>query len=136
MSTNARTKGLFDSKIIGAASIDALRKLDPRKLAKNPVIFVTEVVSLVVTGFFIRDVIAQSGTALFSVQIAFWLWLTVLFADFAEAVAAGPRNARQALWRFQEPERRHPAGQCARPARRRRGSRRGRRHHPRRRRNH
>src|SRR3984957_16392968 len=94
MSTNARTQGLFDSKIIGAASIDALRKLDPRKLAKNPVIFVTEVVSLVVTGFFIRDVIAQSGTALFSGQIAFWLWFTVLFANFAEAVAEGRGKAQ------------------------------------------
>src|ERR1700721_1254640 len=94
MSTNARTQGLFDSKIIGAASIDALRKLDPRKLAKNPVIFVTEVVSLVVTGFFTRDVIAQSGTALFSGQIAFWLWFTVLFANFAEAVAEGRGKAQ------------------------------------------
>src|SRR6202040_3965352 len=94
MSTNARAQGLFDPKIIGAAAIDALRKLDPRKLAKNPVIFVTEVVSLVVTGFFVRDILAQNGSALFSGQIAFWLWFTVLFANFAEAVAEGRGKAQ------------------------------------------
>src|ERR1700735_2499380 len=94
MASKAKPQGLFNSKIIAGASIDALRKLDPRALAKNPVIFVTEVVSLVVTGFFIRDVIAQSGTALFSGQIAFWLWFTVLFANFAEAVAEGRGKAQ------------------------------------------
>jgi potassium-transporting ATPase ATP-binding subunit len=94
MSTNARAQGLFDPQIIGTAAIDALRKLDPRKLAKNPVIFVTEAVSLVVTGFFVRDIITQDGTALFSGQIAFWLWFTVLFANFAEAVAEGRGKAQ------------------------------------------
>jgi potassium-transporting ATPase ATP-binding subunit len=94
MSTNVRAQGLFDPKIIGAASIDALRKLDPRKLAKNPVIFVTEVVSLVVTVFFVRDIVAQNGSALFSGQIAAWLWFTVLFANFAEAVAEGRGKAQ------------------------------------------
>ena len=49
MSSKAKSQGLFDGKIIAAAAIDALRKLDPRALAKNPVIFVTEVVSLMVT---------------------------------------------------------------------------------------
>jgi K+-transporting ATPase ATPase B chain len=94
MSTNTRAQGLFDPTIIGAAAVDALRKLDPRKLAKNPVIFVTEVVSLVVTGFFVRDILAQNGSALFSGQIAFWLWFTVLFANFAEAVAEGRGKAQ------------------------------------------
>src|SRR5450432_644757 len=94
MSTNAKAQGLFDPKIIGAAATDALRKLDPRKLAKNPVIFVTEVVSLVVTVFFVRDILAQNGSALFSWQIAAWLWFTVLFANFAEAVAEGRGKAQ------------------------------------------
>jgi potassium-transporting ATPase ATP-binding subunit len=94
MATNANAQGLFDPKIIGAAAVDALRKLDPRKLAKNPVIFVTEVVSLVVTVFFVRDIVAQNGSALFSGQIAFWLWFTVLFANFAEAVAEGRGKAQ------------------------------------------
>src|ERR1700728_961717 len=94
MATTARAKGLFDPKIIGAAAVDALRKLDPRALAKNPVIFVTEAVSVVVTGFFIRDLITHENSPLFSGQIAFWLWFTVLFANFAEAVAEGRGKAQ------------------------------------------
>src|SRR5579863_1035499 len=94
MSSKAKPQGLFDSKIIARASIDALRKLNPRALAKNPVIFVTEVVSLMVTVFFIRDLVTHNGTALFSGQIAAWLWFTVLFANFAEAVAEGRGKAQ------------------------------------------
>jgi K+-transporting ATPase ATPase B chain len=94
MSTNARAQGLFDSNIIRRAAVDALRKLDPRNLARNPVIFVTEVVSLLVTGFFIRDLITHTTSPLFSGQIAFWLWFTVLFANFAEAVAEGRGKAQ------------------------------------------
>src|SRR5271154_5408976 len=92
MSTNAQ--GLFDPKIVNRAALDALRKLDPRKLAKNPVIFVTEAVSLVVTGFFIRDLFSHVDSPWFSGQIAFWLWFTVLFANFAEAVAEGRGKAQ------------------------------------------
>jgi K+-transporting ATPase ATPase B chain len=94
MSTNAKAQGLFDPNIIRVAALDALRKLDPRKLAKNPVIFVTEVVSVVVTAFFIRDCITHDGSPLFSGQIAAWLWFTVLFANFAEAVAEGRGKAQ------------------------------------------
>ncbi len=94
MSSKVKAQGLFDSGIIARASIDALRKLDPRALAKNPVIFVTEVVSLMVTLFFIRDLVTHNGTALFSGQIAAWLWFTVLFANFAEAVAEGRGKAQ------------------------------------------
>src|SRR6202453_762013 len=94
MASKAKPQGLFDGKIVAAASIDALRKLNPRALAKNPVIFVTEVVSLVVTGFFIRDCVTGEFSPLFSGQIAFWLWFTVLFANFAEAVAEGRGKAQ------------------------------------------
>ena len=94
MATNAKPRGLFDPQIIGVAALDALRKLDPRALAKNPVIFVTEMVSVVVTGFFIRDIFAQGESPWFSGQIAFWLWFTVLFANFAEAVAEGRGKAQ------------------------------------------
>ena len=61
---------------------------------RNPVIFVTEIVAAVVTIFFIRDLLAQNGTAVFSGQIAAWLWFTVLFATFAEAVAEGRGRAQ------------------------------------------
>src|SRR5208337_2287014 len=94
MSSKAQPQTLFDGKIISAAAIDALRKLDPRALAKNPVIFVTEVVSAVVTVLFIRDLVTQDGVAAFSGQIAAWLWFTVLFANFAEAVAEGRGKAQ------------------------------------------
>jgi K+-transporting ATPase ATPase B chain len=94
MSSKVAAPGLFDPAIIKRASIDAVRKLDPRQLARNPVIFVTEVVSAVVTLLFLRDLVGQTGSALFTGQIAAWLWFTVLFANFAEAVAEGRGKAQ------------------------------------------
>ncbi|MGV1906875.1 potassium-transporting ATPase subunit KdpB [Agrobacterium cavarae] len=85
---------LFDPAIIGPAIKNAFIKLDPRQLMRNPVIFVTEIVAAVVTIFFIRDLLAHNGTAVFSGQIAAWLWFTVLFATFAEAVAEGRGRAQ------------------------------------------
>ena len=94
MSHTVVAPGLFDAAIIKRASIDAFRKLSPRQLARNPVIFVTEVVSAVVTILFVRDLVTHNGVALFSGQIAAWLWFTVLFANFAEAVAEGRGKAQ------------------------------------------
>ena len=94
MSQKAKAAGLFDAAIVGQAAIDAFVKLDPRALAKNPVIFVTEAVSAVVTVLFVRDLVTGNGAALFSGQIAAWLWFTVLFANFAEAVAEGRGKAQ------------------------------------------
>ena len=94
MSQKTQAAGLFDAAIIGRAAIDALAKLDPRALARNPVIFVTEAVSAVVTVLFVRDLVTANGAALFSGQIAAWLWFTVLFANFAEAVAEGRGKAQ------------------------------------------
>ncbi|CAJ0850136.1 H+-transporting ATPase [freshwater sediment metagenome] len=94
MSSKVAAPGLFDAGIINRAARDAVVKLDPRKLARNPVIFVTEVVSVVVTVLFIRDLRGGEGAAFFSGQIAAWLWFTVLFANFAEAVAEGRGKAQ------------------------------------------
>ncbi len=94
MSSKVATPGLFDASIVKRGCADALLKLDPRGLARNPVIFVTEIVSVVVTGFFIRDLLTGDGVASFSGQIAAWLWFTVLFANFAEAVAEGRGKAQ------------------------------------------
>ena len=85
---------LFDPAIIVPAVKNAFIKLNPRQLMRNPVIFVTEIVAAVVTIFFIRDLISGNGTAVFSGQIAAWLWFTVLFATFAEAVAEGRGRAQ------------------------------------------
>jgi K+-transporting ATPase ATPase B chain len=84
---------MFDAGILGRAVGDALRKLDPRTLWRNPVIFVTEIVAALCTLFFVRD-LATGGGAGFTGQIAAWLWFTVLFANYAEAVAEGRGKAQ------------------------------------------
>src|SRR5579885_2347009 len=90
---------LLDSKLIVPAMGAAFRKLDPRTLVRNPVMFCVEIVSVLTTFFFLRDLIAGAGTIvgttpLFSGQITLWLWFTVLFANCAEAVAAGRGKAQ------------------------------------------
>ena len=82
-----------DPALVRRAVLDAFRKLDPRALVSNPVIFVTAVVSGLVTVLFTRDVVF-GHPALFSGQIAAWLWFTVLFANFAEAIAEGRGRAQ------------------------------------------
>ena len=86
------------SAMLRAASLEAFRKLDPRHLVRNPVIFVTEVASILVTLLTIRDA-AIGQPWLFQAGVAAWLWLTVLFATFAEAVAEGRGKARAASLR-------------------------------------
>jgi len=85
---------LLDPAILAPAVGQAFAKLDPRKLVRNPVIFVTEVVAALVTVLFLRDLTGAGGDPAFSGQIAAWLWFTVLFATFAEAVAEGRGKAQ------------------------------------------
>ncbi|HEY6334557.1 MAG TPA: potassium-transporting ATPase subunit KdpB [Alphaproteobacteria bacterium] len=80
--------------IIVTAIGDAFRKLDPRTLVKNPVMFAVEVVATLTTVLLVRDLIVGGGHIAFSVQIIFWLWFTVAFANFAEAVAEGRGKAQ------------------------------------------
>ncbi|MET0529184.1 MAG: potassium-transporting ATPase subunit B, partial [Microvirga sp.] len=82
------TVSMFDGSILRQAVIDSLKKLNPGELIRNPVIFVTEVVALLVTVLFVRDLVT-GASAFFAGQIAAWLWFTVIFANFAEAVAEG-----------------------------------------------
>jgi potassium-transporting ATPase ATP-binding subunit len=94
-----RPMALFDRSLIVPAIWDSFRKLDPRTLVKNPVMFCVEIVSVLTTVFFIRDLFVGGGkvvgsSALFSGQITIWLWFTVLFANFAEAVAEGRGKAQ------------------------------------------
>jgi len=84
---------LADPAILSRAALDALRKLNPARVARNPVIFVTEVVSLLVTLLTLRAVLSGQAWG-FQAAIAGWLWLTVLFATFAEAVAEGRGRAQ------------------------------------------
>ena len=84
---------LFDRALLGRAALDAVIKLDPRGLIRNPVIFATEVIALLVTVVGIRAAVAGEPAA-FSITIAAWLWITVLFATFAEAVAEGRGRVR------------------------------------------
>lgn len=94
MSKSHTAPGLLDPGILFPAMRDAVRKLDPRLLVRNPVIFVTEAVAAVVTVLFLRDLAGGGAGAGFSGQIAAWLWFTVLFATFAEAVAEGRGRAQ------------------------------------------
>jgi K+-transporting ATPase ATPase B chain len=89
----AAASAIASPDLLGRAALDAFRKLDPRQLAKNPVIFVTEIVAALVTVLFVRDVLAGNPLA-FTGQIMAWLWFTVLFANFAEAVAEGRGRAQ------------------------------------------
>ncbi len=88
-------KGIWDSGIMRGAIVDSFRKLHPRLMAKNPVMFVVEVGSVLCTVSFASDLMAgNSKEALFSGQITLWLWFTVLFANFAEAIAEGRGKAQ------------------------------------------
>jgi potassium-transporting ATPase ATP-binding subunit len=85
-----KSKSLWDAKIIRRALVDAVVKLDPRTMMKNPVMFVVEVGSVVTTLLLFRE--KQSFA--FNLQITLWLWFTVLFANFAEAMAEGRGKAQ------------------------------------------
>jgi K+-transporting ATPase ATPase B chain len=95
---------LGDPKILGPAILDALRKLDPRVMMRNPVMFTVEVVASLTTVLFIRDLVTGAGGLGFSFQINLWLWFTVLFANFAEAVAEGRGKAQAATLRRSKTE--------------------------------
>src|SRR6478736_736719 len=90
---------LTDPKIVWPAIGSAFAKLDPRVMMKNPVMFVVEVVAALTTVIFIREWISGSGHLGFTFQIIVWLWFTVLFANFAEAVAEGRGKAQAASLR-------------------------------------
>ena len=92
--SQSKSASLMDSRILIPAIGSAFVKLDPRTLARNPVMFVVAVVSTLTTVLFLRD-LATGGEGLgFSLQLNIWLWFTVLFANFAEAVAEGRGKAQ------------------------------------------
>src|SRR6516225_10152748 len=95
---------LFDPKIVVPAIGSAFVKLNPRTLMKNPVMFVLEVVTALTTVILIRDLITGGQSIAFEFQIVLWLWFTVLFANFAEAVAEGRGKAQAETLRRQRTE--------------------------------
>src|SRR5579872_3959059 len=88
-----KARSLFDQKILLTATLESFRKLDPRWQFRNPVMFVCEVGALVTLLFFFRD-LRTHGPAGFDSAISIWLWFTVVFANFAEAVAEGRGKAQ------------------------------------------
>ena len=95
---------LLDAKIIVPAIGSAFVKLDPRALIKNPVMFVLEIVTILTTVILIRDLVTGGANIGFTFQIILWLWFTLLFANFAEAVAEGRGKAQADALRRQRTE--------------------------------
>jgi K+-transporting ATPase ATPase B chain len=91
---NKNRRSLFDPQIMRRAAVDALVKLKPQTMMKNPVMFIVEVGSLLTTILLISDSIRGIGHFSFDLQITLWLWFTVLFANFAEAMAEGRGKAQ------------------------------------------
>ena len=89
-----KSKALFDPAIVGPAIIDSLKKLDPRHQFKNPVMFVVLVVSVLTTGLWIQAILGHGeAPASFILAITLWLWFTLVFANFSEAMAEGRGKA-------------------------------------------
>ncbi len=95
MTHPSNTQPLFDPPIMRRAIVDAVRKLDPRQQARNPVIFVVAVGAMMTSAILIADLLGgNTDGLLFNLQITLWLWFTVLFANFAEAMAEGRGKAQ------------------------------------------
>ncbi len=95
MEKRSKARPLFDGPIVRRAILDAFRKLEPRQQLKNPVMLVVAVGAILTSLIVIRDVVAGRGASIgFNLQIAVWLWFTVLFANFAEAMAEGRGKAQ------------------------------------------
>ena len=85
---------IWDTKIVGPALVESVRKLDPRGMVRNPVMFVVEVGSVLTTALLADNTVHHRAGFGFNLQITLWLWFTVLFANFAEAMAEGRGKAQ------------------------------------------
>src|SRR5712671_2729634 len=94
-----RRSSLLDRNIMLPALVESVTKLDPRWQARNPVMFVVEVGSVITTIIFIAGLFRGASDSLFVGQITLWLWFTVVFANFAEALAEGRGKAQAASLR-------------------------------------
>jgi K+-transporting ATPase ATPase B chain len=95
MSDKPKARPLFDPPILRKAIVESFRKLDPRHQVRNPVMFVVEVGSVLTTGLFIQALMGHGeAPAGFILAVSAWLWFTVVFANFAEAMAEGRGKAQ------------------------------------------
>ncbi|MER9237293.1 potassium-transporting ATPase subunit KdpB [Mesorhizobium sp. M0622] len=92
--SQSKSVSIMDTRILWPAIGGSFRKLNPRTLMRNPVMFVVAVVSALTTVLFVKDLVTGGGDLGFTLQIIIWLWFTVLFANFAEAVAEGRGKAQ------------------------------------------
>jgi K+-transporting ATPase ATPase B chain len=99
MTERGRRISIWDPAIIWPGVTDSFRKLDPRIQIRNPVMFIVEAGSLLTTAIWLQDLFTRTGHPLFTGQVAFWLWFTVVFANFAEAMAEGRGKAQAATLR-------------------------------------
>src|SRR2546421_11788666 len=95
MPTHVRARSLFDPSIMRRAIVDSFTKLDPRHQVKNPVMFVVEVGSVLTTLLFLQALVGHGEAPVgFILAVSLWLWFTVVFANFAEAMAEGRGKAQ------------------------------------------
>src|SRR5712691_4204088 len=95
MPTQIQARALFDPPIVRRAVIDSFTKLDPRHQVRNPVMFVVLVGSVLTTALFLQALVGTGeAPAGFILAVSLWLWFTVLFANFAEAMAEGRGKAQ------------------------------------------
>ena len=120
MTTETQARSLFDPEILRPALIESLRKLDPRVQARNPVMFVVEIGAVITTVAWLIQVFGGKPlgggheAAWFTFIVAIWLWLTVVFANMAEALAEGRGRAQAASLRAMRTE---TTARCATAAR-------------------
>ena len=95
----AQAQSIFSGPLVAEAIGQSFVKLDPRTLIRNPVMFVTAIVASLSTALFARSLMGLGGDPFFEGQLVFWLWLTVLFGNFAEALAEGRGKAQAASLR-------------------------------------
>jgi K+-transporting ATPase ATPase B chain len=90
----AEKQSLWNPAILRQSALDSFRKLDPRLMVKNPVMLVVEIGSVLTSVLLIQGLVSHQGSFTFNLQITLWLWFTVLFANFAEAMAEGRGKAQ------------------------------------------
>jgi K+-transporting ATPase ATPase B chain len=104
MTSEVKAASLFTGPLMATAATDAVLKLNPRTLVRNPVMFVTAIVAMLSTILLVKGIATGGGQIFFQTQLVFWLWLTVLFGNFAEAMAEGRGKAQAASLRATKAE--------------------------------